>query len=102
MKKIRLRPGCGLRLMSTPYGVIGTEWTEVADVVHVYKEMEVFGEKPKVPEPVKEEPKSVEPKVVVPKVEKPKPKKKLVKKQVKKKRTSKKKSSRRFLGSLRG
>ena len=42
--------------MSTPYGVVTREWTEVSNDVHVYKEMEVEGavEPQPVPNPIVE------------------------------------------------
>jgi len=58
MKKVRLRDGVIYKKMSTPYGVVTHDWTEVPDNAYVYREMEVFGEKP-VSKPVAE--KAVEP-----------------------------------------
>jgi len=43
--KVRLRPGCNKKLMSTSYGVVTHEWTTVPDNAYVFKEMQVMDEK---------------------------------------------------------
>ena len=78
MKRIRLKKDCSYTSMSTPYGVITHEYSEVRDEDYVYKEMEVEGQE--APEPVAkivEEP-IPEPEPVAEKLEEPVKKKKII------------------------